>query len=306
MAADYDKLFRPHEGMEAPDDMAAQPFFDPSASFPPAPASANLPKPNGQTPPPTSDDLSERFVSAPPPPPPPSPPPPPTPMPIAAGEPPSPEPAASKPPTPPHAHRRTRTGPTQTTHTSDAHRRTCTHPNRIPVGAPQTTDTTNANRSAAATGITGAPRTLARATSTPAHRTSTALGKDANRRTPARSVQTVCVPGRTTDPACPPTLPTCAPGSPLSHRHRTKRREGSNWSIHPGAAARRGSIRRAARPRNGALASAVGPTEIVSGSAHPPRADRTSPQPLAAAQLRSACRATRPPRFSRPTCRGAT
>lgn len=45
MAADYDKLFRPHEGMEAPDDMAAQPFFDPSASFPPAPASANLPKP---------------------------------------------------------------------------------------------------------------------------------------------------------------------------------------------------------------------------------------------------------------------
>lgn len=55
MAADYDKLFRPHEGMEAPDDMAAQPFFDPSASFPPAPASANLPKPNGQTPPPTSD-----------------------------------------------------------------------------------------------------------------------------------------------------------------------------------------------------------------------------------------------------------
>lgn len=101
MAADYDKLFRPHEGMEAPDDMAAQPFFDPSASFPPAPASANLPKPNGQTPPPTSDDLSERFVSAPPPPPPPSPPPPPTPMPIAAGEPPSPEPAASKPPTPP-------------------------------------------------------------------------------------------------------------------------------------------------------------------------------------------------------------
>ncbi|WP_423796001.1 ESX-1 associated ATP-binding protein EpsI N-terminal domain-containing protein, partial [Mycobacterium tuberculosis] len=26
MAADYDKLFRPHEGMEAPDDMAAQPF----------------------------------------------------------------------------------------------------------------------------------------------------------------------------------------------------------------------------------------------------------------------------------------
>lgn len=48
MAADYDKLFRPHEGMEAPDDMAAQPFFDPSASFPPAPASANLPKPNGQ------------------------------------------------------------------------------------------------------------------------------------------------------------------------------------------------------------------------------------------------------------------
>lgn len=68
MAADYDKLFRPHEGMEAPDDMAAQPFFDPSASFPPAPASANLPKPNGQTPPPTSDDLSERFVSAPPPP----------------------------------------------------------------------------------------------------------------------------------------------------------------------------------------------------------------------------------------------
>lgn len=69
MAADYDKLFRPHEGMEAPDDMAAQPFFDPSASFPPAPASANLPKPNGQTPPPTSDDLSERFVSAPPPPP---------------------------------------------------------------------------------------------------------------------------------------------------------------------------------------------------------------------------------------------
>ncbi|WP_432807248.1 hypothetical protein [Mycobacterium tuberculosis] len=57
--------------MEAPDDMAAQPFFDPSASFPPAPASANLPKPNGQTPPPTSDDLSERFVSAPPPPPPP-------------------------------------------------------------------------------------------------------------------------------------------------------------------------------------------------------------------------------------------
>uniref|UniRef100_UPI003F76CFEE ESX-1 associated ATP-binding protein EpsI N-terminal domain-containing protein n=1 Tax=Mycobacterium tuberculosis TaxID=1773 RepID=UPI003F76CFEE len=71
MAADYDKLFRPHEGMEAPDDMAAQPFFDPSASFPPAPASANLPKPNGQTPPPTSDDLSERFVSAPPPPPPP-------------------------------------------------------------------------------------------------------------------------------------------------------------------------------------------------------------------------------------------
>lgn len=66
MAADYDKLFRPHEGMEAPDDMAAQPFFDPSASFPPAPASANLPKPNGQTPPPTSDDLSERFVSAPP------------------------------------------------------------------------------------------------------------------------------------------------------------------------------------------------------------------------------------------------
>ncbi len=70
MAADYDKLFRPHEGMEAPDDMAAQPFFDPSASFPPAPASANLPKPNGQTPPPTSDDLSERFVSAPPPPPP--------------------------------------------------------------------------------------------------------------------------------------------------------------------------------------------------------------------------------------------
>ncbi|WP_374112264.1 ESX-1 associated ATP-binding protein EpsI N-terminal domain-containing protein, partial [Mycobacterium tuberculosis] len=23
MAADYDKLFRPHEGMEAPDDMAA-------------------------------------------------------------------------------------------------------------------------------------------------------------------------------------------------------------------------------------------------------------------------------------------
>ncbi|KBH05083.1 ESX-1 secretion-associated protein EspI [Mycobacterium tuberculosis variant africanum MAL010123] len=99
MAADYDKLFRPHEGMEAPDDMAAQPFFDPSASFPPAPASANLPKPNGQTPPPTSDDLSERFVSAPPPPPPP--PPPPTPMPIAAGEPPSPEPAASKPPTPP-------------------------------------------------------------------------------------------------------------------------------------------------------------------------------------------------------------
>lgn len=140
----------------------------------------------------------------------------------------------------------------------------------------------------------------------PAHRTSTALGKDANRRTPARSVQTVCVPGRTTDPACPPTLPTCAPGSPLSHRHRTKRREGSNWSIHPGAAAGRGSIRRAARPRNGALASAVGPTEIVSGSAHPPRADRTSPQPLAAAQLRSACRATRPPRFSRPTCRGAT
>lgn len=65
MAADYDKLFRPHEGMEAPDDMAAQPFFDPSASFPPAPASANLPKPNGQTPPPTSDDLSERFVSDP-------------------------------------------------------------------------------------------------------------------------------------------------------------------------------------------------------------------------------------------------
>lgn len=57
MAADYDKLFRPHEGMEAPDDMAAQPFFDPSASFPPAPASANLPKPNGQTPPPTSDGL---------------------------------------------------------------------------------------------------------------------------------------------------------------------------------------------------------------------------------------------------------
>lgn len=49
MAADYDKLFRPHEGMEAPDDMAAQPFFDPSASFPPAPASANLPKPNGHT-----------------------------------------------------------------------------------------------------------------------------------------------------------------------------------------------------------------------------------------------------------------
>lgn len=28
MAADYDKLFRPHEGMEAPDDMAAQPRLD--------------------------------------------------------------------------------------------------------------------------------------------------------------------------------------------------------------------------------------------------------------------------------------
>lgn len=42
MAADYDKLFRPHEGMEAPDDMAAQPFFDPSASFPPAPASGAM------------------------------------------------------------------------------------------------------------------------------------------------------------------------------------------------------------------------------------------------------------------------
>ncbi|WP_415859920.1 ESX-1 associated ATP-binding protein EpsI N-terminal domain-containing protein, partial [Mycobacterium tuberculosis] len=27
MAADYDKLFRPHEGMEAPDDMAGQAFF---------------------------------------------------------------------------------------------------------------------------------------------------------------------------------------------------------------------------------------------------------------------------------------
>lgn len=42
MAADYDKLFRPHEGMEAPDDMAAQPFFDPSASFPPARTSGVL------------------------------------------------------------------------------------------------------------------------------------------------------------------------------------------------------------------------------------------------------------------------
>lgn len=216
MAADYDKLFRPHEGMEAPDDMAAQPFFDPSASFPPAPASANLPKPNGQTPPPTSDDLSERFVSAPPPPPPPSPPPPPTPMPIAAGEPPSPEPAASKPPTPPcpspDPNRPHPNHPHLRCPSPDLH-----PPQPNPSWRPQTTDTTNANRSAAATGITGAPRTLARATSTPAHRTSTALGKDANRRTPARSVQTVCVPGRTTDPACPQHSRRARRG----HRYRT-------------------------------------------------------------------------------------
>ncbi len=64
MAADYDKLFRPHEGMEAPDDMAAQPFFDPSASFPPAPASANLPKPNGKEAAPTADKHYDRMVGA--------------------------------------------------------------------------------------------------------------------------------------------------------------------------------------------------------------------------------------------------
>lgn len=217
MAADYDKLFRPHEGMEAPDDMAAQPFFDPSASFPPAPASANLPKPNGQTPPPTSDDLSERFVSAPPPPPPPSPPPPPTPMPIAAGEPPSPEPAASKPPTPPMPIAGPEPAPPKPPTPPMPIAGPAPTPTESQLAPPQTTDTTNANRSAAATGITGAPRTLARATSTPAHRTSTALGKDANRRTPARSVQTVCVPGRTTDPACPQHSRRARRG----HRYRT-------------------------------------------------------------------------------------
>lgn len=87
-------------------------------------------------------------------------------------------------------------------------------------------------------------------------------------------------------PAEPPTRP--APQhsrrARRGHRYRTdtERNVGkvaTGPSIHPGAAAGRGSIRRAARPRNGALASAVGPTEIVSGSAHPPRADRTSPSP---------------------------
>ncbi len=305
MAADYDKLFRPHEGMEAPDDMAAQPFFDPSASFPPAPHRQTYRSPTARLRPrrPTTcrsgscrprrrhphphlrlrqlrcrspqesrPRRNRPHLNHPHPP-----------MPIAG-----PEPAPPKPPTPPMPIAGPAPTPTESQLRPPDHRHHKRQPER------------RSNRNHRA------PRTLARATSTPAHRTSTALGKDANRRTPARSVQTVCVPGRTTDPACPPTLPTCAPGSPLSHRHRTKRREGSNWSIHPGAAAGRGSIRRAARPRNGALASAVGPTEIVSGSAHPPRADRTSPQPLAAAQLRSACRATRPPRFSRPTCRGAT
>ncbi|OSC35509.1 hypothetical protein B8W66_23400, partial [Mycobacterium decipiens] len=63
MAADYDRLFRPHEGTEAPDEAAAQPFFDAAASFPPPPAPANPPKPNGQTPPPTPADLSEPFLS---------------------------------------------------------------------------------------------------------------------------------------------------------------------------------------------------------------------------------------------------
>ncbi len=100
-------------------------------------------------------------------------------------------------------------------------------------------------------------------------------------------------PGRTTD--LPAHHPGRAPVTAIAQTIERKRREGSNRSIHPGAAAGRG--RPGAQPSNGApFASAAGPTETIRLQPTRPRRQKP-PQPLAAAQ--SACRATRPPRFSR-------
>lgn len=303
MAADYDKLFRPHEGMEAPDDMAAQPFFDPSASFPPAPASANLPKPNGQTPPPTSDDLSERFVSAPPPPP----------HPhlrlrqLRCRSPQESRPRRNRPHLNhphPHAHRRTRTGPTQTTHTSDAHRRTCTHPNRIPVGAP---------RPPTPQTPTGAPQQPeSPAPHVPSH------GPHQPRRT-APAPPWAKMPIGEPRPLRPdrlrprpnhrPGLPPNTPDVRRGHRYRTDtERNVGKVATGPSIQARL----RAEEASGAQLAPERSPRQRRWANRdriwlRPPAPRRQNlPQPLAAAQLRSACRATRPPRFSRPTCRGAT
>ncbi|ORA11079.1 hypothetical protein BST12_26230, partial [Mycobacterium angelicum] len=69
MPADYDKLFRPTEDTEPPEDDSAQSYFGAGDSYPP-PA-----KPNGEMPPPI--DWSQPFASAPAKPAPVEPPPPP-------------------------------------------------------------------------------------------------------------------------------------------------------------------------------------------------------------------------------------
>ena len=65
MAADYDRLFQSPEGMEIPDDAAAQTDFDVDAlaAIPPVPPSPATP--NGHTPPPMPIDLAEHASAAP-------------------------------------------------------------------------------------------------------------------------------------------------------------------------------------------------------------------------------------------------
>lgn len=47
MPADYDKLFRPAENSDSPDDDAGQTFFDPNASFASPPIGNGEPAGNG-------------------------------------------------------------------------------------------------------------------------------------------------------------------------------------------------------------------------------------------------------------------